>query len=313
MATLLSIVQAITGELGLTVPTVAAASTDPQIVQIIALLNREGRELQQDWEWTQLQTEFIVNAGAPTVTTGNTTSNSAVITNIPDTSAIAAGRFMCSGNGVPVAARVSSVDSSTQVTLSMRATATATGITLSFTQDSYELPTDFDRFIDQTGWDRTNRWSLLGPDSPQIDQWHRSGIVTTGPRRHFRQIGTSYAYRLWPPPSSSDTPFAIVFEYISKNWCASSGGTGQSVWSADTDVPLLDENMFILGGKWRFLQAKGLEYAPHQREYLDYVDRCKAKDGGASILRMSSHSYDGMNPAFVPDGNWPGPVGPNTS
>ena len=58
-------------------------------------------------------------------------------------------------------------------------------------------------YIGQTWWDRTNRWALLGPDSPQIDQWHRSGIYVTGPRRHFRQIGnTTNAWRIWPPLST---------------------------------------------------------------------------------------------------------------
>jgi hypothetical protein len=51
------------------------------------------------------------------------------------------------------------------------------------------VPSGFDWFQNRTMWDRTNRWELLGPDSPQIDQWHRSGIVTTGPRQSLPEIG----------------------------------------------------------------------------------------------------------------------------
>lgn len=312
MATLLTITQAIAGELGLTVPTAVYASTVPETVQMLALLNREGRELQQEHDWTALQTEFVVNVNAPVSTTGNITSGSAVITSIPSTASITAGTFVCTGSGIPVAARVLSVDSATQVTLTMQATATTTGVTLVFSKDTYAPPSDFDRFINATHWDRTNRWQLLGPDSPQMDQWHRSGIVTSGPRRHYRQIGQSPNYRLWPPGGASDAASIIAFEYISKNWAATAAGVGVSAWSGDTDIPLLDENLFILGGKWRFLQAKGLEYAPHQREYLDYVDRRKAMDGGAPTLSLSSNR-SGLYNALIPDGSWSGPTGANES
>lgn len=314
MATLLTIAQAIMGEIGLTVPSVVFASTDPQIVQLVALLNREGRELQQEHDWTVLQTEFIVNVGAPVSTTGTTTTGSAVVSAIPSTAAVTASTFVCTGNGIPVAARVASVDSATQVTLNMQATATATGVTLLFSKDTYAPPSDFDRFINQTQWDRTNRWQLLGPDSPQMDQWHRSGIVTVGPRRHYRQVGQSPNYRLWPPSGSSDTAAVIAFEYISKSWAITMAGTGISAWSADTDVPLIDDNLFILGGKWRFLQAKGLEYAPQQREYLDYLDRRKAMDGGAAKLSLDSNaSRSGLYNSIISDGSWSGPTGPNSS
>ena len=57
MATCLSIVQAITGRLSLTVPTQAIGNTDTQITNILALCNEEGQELAARHEWTGLQTE----------------------------------------------------------------------------------------------------------------------------------------------------------------------------------------------------------------------------------------------------------------
>jgi hypothetical protein len=57
MATCLSIVQAITGRLSLTVPNQAVGNTDQQITTILALCNEEGQELAARHEWTGLQTE----------------------------------------------------------------------------------------------------------------------------------------------------------------------------------------------------------------------------------------------------------------
>lgn len=314
MRTLLQIVNQVQIQLALPQATTVVGSSDPQVNQLLALCNEEGRELQQHHDWTQLQTEFNIPIAAPVTTTGTIAASSAVITAIPTTAAITAGTYVVSGTYIPVAARVLSVDSSTQITMTMEATAAATATALVFAKDTYTEPSDFDHFINQTGWDRTNQWQLLGPDSPQIDQWHRSGIVTTGPRRHMRQIGpTTASYRIWPPPSATDTPFQIVFEYISTGWVFT-GSAYQAMFTADTDVPVFDDNMLVRGTKWRFLQAKGLEYGPQQKEYLDYVDRRIGMDGGAQKLSLASKRvFPFITPANIQDGYFPGPTDSNMS
>jgi hypothetical protein len=306
---LLQIIQAITGELGLIQPAAVIGATDLQTVQLYNLVNREGDNLQRMHDWTQLQTLFTLNVAAPTVTTGNVTLGSAIITGIPSTAAITAETFVVTGSNIPVAARVLSVDSATQVTMDMVATANATATTLTFAKDTYPENSDFDRFLNGTAWDRTNRWALIGPDSPQLDEYHRSGIVTTGPRRHFRQVGnlTAGTYRIWPPPGSGDTPFQIAWEYLSLNWVRNVGGTLQASMTADTDTPILDSQALILGGKWRFLQAKGIPTAASmQTEYLDYVNQLIARDGGAPTLTMGRRYTPYLLNAWnVQDANFP--------
>lgn len=308
--TLLQILDAVTGELGLVQPTTVVASTDLQTVQLYNLVNREGDTLRRTHDWTQLQTLFTLNVGEPLVTTGTVTEGSAIITAIPTTAAITAETFVVTGTSLPVAARVLTVDSGTQVTMDMVATGSATATALTFSKDTYPENSDFDRFLSGTAWDRTNRWQLLGPDSPQMDEWHRSGIVTTGPRRHFRQVGnlTAGTYRIWPPPQTVDTPFQIAWEYLSLNWCRSAGGTLKASMTVDTDVPILDSQAIILGVKWRFLQAKGFPTAASmQMEYTEYVSQLIARDGGAPTLSLKYPSYPYLlSSAQVQDGFWPG-------
>lgn len=309
---LLQIVQAVTGELGLVQPAIVVGATDLQTVQLFNLVNRCGDSLKRVHEWTTLQSLFTLDVTAPTVTTGNVTLNSAVITNIPSTAAITAGTFVVTGSNIPVAARVFSVDSLTQITMDMAATGTVVSTTLTFAKDTYPENSDFDRFINGTAWDRTNRWALLGPDSPQLDEYHRSGIVTTGPRRHFRQVGNLAAgtYRLWPPPAVVDTPFQIAWEYISLNWVRVNGGsTLAASFANDADTPILDSQALILGTKWRFLEAKGIPTAASmQVEYLDYVAQLIARDGGAPTLNMGRRFEPYLlSPWNVQDANYPGP------
>jgi len=307
--TYIEIVQAVTGELGLVQPSIVVGATDLQTQQLGALVNREGDNLRRTHNWTALQSLFTLNVGAPLVTTGTVTNGSAIITGIPTTAAITAETFVVTGSSIPVAARVLSVDSATQVTMDMVATGSATGTALTFSKDTYPENADFDRFLNGTAWDRTNRWALLGPDSPQLDEYHRSGIVTTGPRRHFRQLGslTAGTYRLWPPPQTVDTPFQIAWEYLSLNWVRNGGGTLQSSMTADTDTPILDSQAIILGVKWRFLQAKGIPTAASmQTEYMDYVQQLIARDGGAPTLSMGRRWQPYLlSPYNVQDANYP--------
>jgi hypothetical protein len=331
---LLQITQTICDELGLNRPAVDVNSTDTQIRQIYSLINRSIRELQQNYDWTVLQTEYDLHVSQPTITVGDVALGSYQIINIPTTSfmpALKAPNWTVNAQYVPVAARVVSVDSPTQVTISEPANGTLVGGQVTFAQDTYPEPNDFSRFINQTWWDRTNRWSLMGPDSPQIDQWHRSGIVTIGPRRHFRQIGwnstlgdfnqfdfnnpdfntsgTPYVYRIWPAPGATDTPLDLVYEYISANIVISNLMQPQSFFVADTDMPLIYYQMLVIDTKWRLWQIKGFDYLPLQMEARDYIDRCYANDGGAKTLSLSNKraSY-WLSTGYTPDGNWPGPT-----
>ena len=315
--TLLQIAQEACGELGLQIPAAVASAADVQTRQLYTLINREGDALKRTHQWTALTNLFTISVGNPTITTGNTVLGSSIINGIPSTAGIEPGIFVVSGATIPVAARVITVDpSGTQVTMDMVATGTATGTALTFAQDTYPEPVDFDRFINRTGWDRTNRWELLGPTSPQLDQWHQSGIVTTGPRRFFRQLGSNPlgTYRLWPPPQNVGSPFQIAQEYTSSYWCQSAGGIGQTSMVADTDIPLLDSQAIVLGVKWRFFAIKQFDYAPLQQEYLDYVQQLIARDGGAPTLSMRKRGYPLLiTPANVQDGYFPGGTGPNMS
>lgn len=313
--TLLQIIQTAQGELGLAQSSIVVGSTDQTTIQMYGYANQEIEELRQRHTWTALQKEYNLVVSPPTITTGNVAANSAVISNIPSTAALLANYMMVSGAGIPVAARIISVDSPSQITMSMEATAAATATALTFSQDTYPEPSDFNSFLNDTWWDRTNHWQLLGPDSPVIDQWHKSGIVALGPRRHFRQLGAlANTYRIWPPPSEITNPLQLVFEYLSTNCVYVNGGvTTATSFQNDADVPILSDRAVVLGVKWRFWEQKGFSWTSKRTDYDNYVDRLAARDGGRAKLRMvPSYPSILLNSYNVQDSNFPGPSGPNT-
>jgi hypothetical protein len=315
--TLLQIVQAAQNELGLPASTTVISNTDPTTVQMLAFAQQELDELRRVHNWTFLHNEYNLIVSPPVITTGDLTASSAVITNIPTTAALTAQYFLVTASGVPIASRILTVDSLTQVTMTMAATGASTGGPVTFSQDTYPEPTDFDHFENKTWYDRTNRWQLIGPDSPQTDQFIRSGIVALGPRRHFRQLGyLTNNWRIWPAPTEIVVPLQLVYEYIS-NYCVYVTGlktSYSSLWANDSDVPILDDRAVIMGIKWRFWQQKGMNYAGMRMDYDNYVSRLIARDGGGRSLNLVPRLAPFLVSSFnVQDSGFPGPTGTNSS
>jgi hypothetical protein len=318
--TLLQIINTAQNELGLPASATIVGNTDPTTVQMFALTNRILDELRRlhPTGWSAMMSEFNIVVNTPILTTANITNNSPVVTNIlAGTGSLAAQFWAVSGNSIPQAARIKSVDSATQITMTMEATGTVTAGAITFAQDTYAYPTDYDFTQNRTQWDRSNRWELLGPDSPQMDQWHRSGIVATGPRRHWRKIGDlANQFRIWPQPVEIANPLQLAFEYLSVNGVALNGNSATTAryFANDTDQPFLDDQALIMGLKWRFFQIKGFNFADLKNDWLDYVNSLIGRDEGAATLNMVKRVNPiFISPANVQDGFFPGPVGPNAS
>ena len=324
--TLLQIINGAQAELGIPQSATVVGNTDPTTVQMLALANNVIDELRRmhPTGWSAMQFEFDLLIPVPLTTTGNISAQSYQITNLASTTGIIANATAVSGNGIPPAARVTAISGST-VTMSMESTnqTAVTGETILFAQDTYTLPTGFDWYQNRTMWDRTNRWELIGPASPQFDQWHKSGIVTTGPRRFFRQLGPyTNQFQIWPAPFEIATPLQFVFEYMSINAVSNQGGSSSppnppvytQYFTNDMDTPLLDDQAIKNGIKWMFWEAKGFgSYVTLQNRWIDYVERQIGRDGAAETLKIVREPISVLiNSGNVQDSGFPGPTGPNT-
>lgn len=288
--TLLTIVQDAMNELGLTAPGTVIGNTDPQIVQFLALANREGKEFAAmpggKSGWPEMRKEYTFALVPVGPYTGDVTKGSTTIANLSSVSGIVANTFGVSGTGIYQSAMVTSVGANS-VVLSIPASATGTGVSLQFGQVAYALPSDLGFFISATFWDRNFRWQMLGPLSAQEWQVIQSGISPVGPRLRYRIMdGLFY---IQPVPGSSQTD-QIAFEYISTSWCNSAGGTGQAKWTADTDTYLWPDEIATLGLKWRYLRAKGLDYAEEYRTWDMACQRQLARSGGSRSLPLNATS-----------------------
>jgi len=279
MATMLANIQQVYRELGIIAPNSVESSTDQIVVQMLALMNRVGTQLMKRFPWQAIQKEYRFYTVSST-DTGTTTSGSAIVTGLTDTSSLSTN-YMVSGTGIPTDTFILSVDSSTQVTLSANATSSATS-TLTFGQTLYSLPSDYDRIEGGTEWDKGQAWELLGPNTPKEWQFQKSGWISSGPRERFRIVGSQFS--VWPMPSNG---LRFGFEYISNNWCTDSSGSGKTAFTTDTDLSLLPDDLLILGTKARFYEAKGFDARAYQMEYMNAINLAKANDKGLDSINLS--------------------------
>jgi hypothetical protein len=231
--TLLEIAQAAADELGINRPSSVVSSQDQQIQQLLALLNREGKDLAaregMSSGWQQLRKEFTITTVA--------------------------------------------------------------------NQAGYDFPTDLQYFINTTGWDRNRRWPLRGPLSPQEWQYYKSSVVGgVGLQPRFRFMAGQIHFD--PTPTVSGN--TVVIEYYSDTWCQSVSGTAQRLWASDTDVPLLPDDCFVLGVMWRFLKAKGLDYAEEKSSYEALVSRELSRATMAPVIHIGTFDVqDLVDPGVV--------------
>lgn len=162
---------------------------------------------------------------------------------------------------------------------------------------AYTNPTDFDHFVPFTNWNRTTSRRMFSIQ-PNFWQQLQSGLATVSINDQFRIRGANREFLVEPTPTSVET---LSFEYVSKNYCENSGGTGQSVWTADTDVGVLDEELFELGLIWRHLNRMGMAYAEEKSEYQRVMATAIAQ-----ILpkKVSTNGYL-TTPHNLPDANFP--------
>ena len=167
-------------------------------------------------------------------------------------------------------------------------------------QSGYSVPDDWNYFLDQTQWDRTNNWPLLGPKTAQEWQWLKGGFTPSGPRLRYRVVGGKFDVF----PSEGIGGLNIVMEYVSDAWLADSAtaNTFYSSIQADEDIVLFDPWVIVAFLKLKFWEAKGLDTTAYTKDFMGIWEARVSKNKGAPILSLapmpSSHL---LNMGNVPD------------
>ena len=114
---------------------------------------------------------------------------------------------------------------------------------------------DFEHFISDTFWDRSNNNFISVVNAKQWQTLKSGAISDTGVVRYIRTRGDDL---LMTPDTSGDT---VALEYLSNYWIEDSGGTAKGSFTADTDTTKFPEYLIELGLVVKLKQAKGLPFS----------------------------------------------------
>jgi len=160
--------------------------------------------------------------------------------------------------------------------------------TIASAVQSSAIPSDLDHFIANSFFNRTTMRYMYGPITPQ--EWQAIQAQPQLNRVFLAFVERDGQFLVTPTPGAGQT---IAYEYITTHWAKSAEGVPQREFLADTDETYLDDKLFPLGLRWRFLKSKGLDYAEDFRTYQSEKTQRMARDGGNTIIDSTGGNYYG--------------------
>lgn len=169
----------------------------------------------------------------------------------------------------------------------------------------YDLPEDFQCFIDSTGWNNTARIPLIGPLTNQ--QWRLLQARQLGGTTLRMQyiIDTNKVIFYFVP----DTPQTIAIDYCGRGWVRD--GTTPTVYKdvaeSDADTVMFDSRLMISYLKYRWRQAKGFDTGADREAYEERLEQAKYNDKPKLDLSLSGQAgYPYLGYLNMPDTNFGG-------
>lgn len=288
-STVLALFQSTMQGMGVTsygMPATVVGNTNQDVVQLLAMVNAAGDELSREYNWQSASAQYNFTAVYYTYTADLSTS-STTITNLSSTTGLTTNPtyFMPTGTGIPQDTFLVSVNAGLQTAVLSRTPETAgTTVSLTFSQVLFPFPSDFDRQIDRTHWDKSRHWEVLGPKTPQEWEWLKSGYISSGPRIRYRPFGGLFA--IWPPLGSTES---LSYEYQSKYWIYATASTTltKQAFTVDSDTCMFPDPLMRSLIKLKYFEMKGFDTTALYRDYLRQLDIAKAADAGSPTLSMN--------------------------
>lgn len=153
---------------------------------------------------------------------------------------------------------------------------------------------------DDTLFNRTTRLPIYGPLTPEERQVSKA-LQVAGP--YYRFWVTNDQLHMFPVPPAGHL---IAFEYVSTYaWASeSSPRTYRDAPAEETDVCVIPRDIVLADLRWRWREAKGLEYAQAFQDFEMLLARALSNDGGRKSVSMEGSPQIVRPGILVPAGNW---------
>lgn len=172
-------------------------------------------------------------------------------------------------------------------------------------QAQYDLPADFGKEVGDSVYVSGQYQSLRGSLTAADWQRQKSGGNATLGRYRFRIFGLPTKLNITPTPTRVE---ALVMEYQTTYRVQQIDNTYKTTFFADTDVPLMPEELLKKGLKWRLRHAKGLDYS---EEFNDYEMSRAARLAQAMSMGSMPVAYrsgldnaEGIGNMYIPESGY---------
>lgn len=156
---------------------------------------------------------------------------------------------------------------------------------------SYDLPADYRQFIPDTAWATDQERKADFPVSDEVWSYLKARDVATG--LTYRMRISDNQVNIHNPRGGEELPI----QYISKYAVESNAGIPKERFDADDDVFLLNDDLLMLGVKWRFNKLKGLDWEIDRAEWLSMYNRERATNHNAQTINFAAPN---QYPPFPP-------------
>lgn len=148
------------------------------------------------------------------------------------------------------------------------------------------LPSDFDRIVPETFWNRSTKILISGPKSDVDWSTLKAENQTLYDVAYFILRGSSIFIYSAPAANSN-----LAFTYVKNTWARSSGGTPQVKFLADADTSVIDEELITLGVIAAFLAGDGQPFGAAKEAFDDRFAQLIDSDQPSAMILQSGDVF----------------------
>lgn len=163
-------------------------------------------------------------------------------------------------------------------------------------------PSDFERIIPDTIWNRTTDKKIAGPiDS---EEWAiANGVPITSTLTQYAMLRYD-GLHIFAAPATADT---IAYEYrTNKPVLAADGTTYKTDFTADTDSYVFGDELLTLDVVWRYKREKGRDYAENLKDFELALASIAGASAGVRRAYVAQPDADPFGPGLIPETGFTG-------
>lgn len=150
-------------------------------------------------------------------------------------------------------------------------------------QDLYDLESDYERIASDTMWDAGTRRNMRGSVSRRT--WAAITNAQGVPGGQYRWRVYRRQIQISPTPASV---FSFNYEYLSNIYCTDLNGAERADgWLADTDLPILPDDLYVHGVRYYFRKENNMPYGAAEAEFEAVLAKRLAGEDPGEVVVMS--------------------------